>query len=62
MPWTTEQRAALAEAISSGIQTVRYDDRQVTYQTLADMRRVLADMDAELSAVESTVFAVFSRD
>jgi len=62
MPWTTEQRAALAEAISSGIQTVRYDDRQVTYQTLADMRRVLADMDAELSPADSTVFATFSRD
>ena len=62
MAWTSEQRAALADAISSGLLTVEYEGRRLTYQTLADMRRVLADMDAELSAVDSTVFATFSRD
>lgn len=50
MAWTTDQRAALATAIVSGVKTVDYGDRSVTYQSTTDMLRALAVIDAELAA------------
>ena len=37
----------LEEAIASGAQSVRYDDRDVTFRSLNEMYQVLADLKAK---------------
>ena len=49
MAWTTEQKTALEEAIASGVLTVRYADRTVTYQSTEAMLKVLKQMNAQLN-------------
>lgn len=56
MAWTTEQLEAIEEAIASGATRVKYIDREVQYQSLADllalrdrMRLALGLADAKLS-------------
>jgi hypothetical protein len=49
MAYTTEQLAALEEAIASGVLTVRHrDGRSVTYNSLSDMRSLRQQMKREL--------------
>ena len=50
MAFTKEQITALESAIASGILTVRYADRTVTYQSLKDMRAALRQMRGEVAA------------
>lgn len=40
----------LERAIASGVLTVRFGDRQTTYQSLGDMRAALRDIRAEVAA------------
>ncbi len=49
MAFTNEQIAALESAIASGILTVRYADRTVTYQSLKEMRSTLRQMRGEMA-------------
>lgn len=49
MAWTLLEYEALKKAVSSGILSVRYNDRTVVYQSLKDMRDLLASMEAELN-------------
>lgn len=47
MEWTPEEIATLRAAVASGVLTVHYDGpprRSVTYQSLAEMRALLASM------------------
>ena len=44
MAWTPDQVTALEQAVASGVLTVRYADRSVTYQSLSEMRALLAEM------------------
>jgi predicted glycosyltransferase len=47
MDWTEEDIATLKAAIASGVQTVSYSGppaRTITYQSLAEMRKLLAAM------------------
>lgn len=49
MAYTTAQLTALETAIASGALSVRQSDgTTVTYHSLADMRKLLASMRAEL--------------
>lgn len=48
MAWTNEQLVALETAISQGVRTVRYGDKEVTYQTLDQMRALRREMLIEL--------------
>ena len=49
MAYTTAQLTALETAIASGALSVRQSDgTTVTYQSLADMRKLLTSMRAEL--------------
>jgi len=48
MAWTSEQLIALETAIAQGIRTVRYGDKEVTYQTLDQMRALRREMRTEL--------------
>jgi len=49
MAFTKEQVAKLEAAISSGVLSVRYADRTVTYQSLDSMRRLLKQMRDEIA-------------
>lgn len=49
--WTQSDIDALRAAIASGVQSVTYagpPSRSITYQTLSEMRAVLAEMIAEV--------------
>lgn len=48
--WTSEQLRVLSEAIASGVQTVRYADRTVTYHSLKEMLDLRDRMVRELDA------------
>lgn len=48
MGWTQKQHDALERAIAEGAETVRYEDRTVTYRSLDDMLKLLASMKASL--------------
>lgn len=49
MAFTTGQIAALEAAIAAGILTVKTGDELVTYQSVADMLKVLQIMKAEVN-------------
>lgn len=48
MSWTQAEYEALKKAVASGVLTVKYDDRTVTYQSLREMRELLGAMRREL--------------
>ncbi|MFN3646247.1 MAG: phage head-tail joining protein [Gemmobacter sp.] len=54
MAFTVEQRTALAEAIARGALEVQMGQERVKYRSLAEMRQILALMDAELSGTAAT--------
>lgn len=58
MPWTTTERDALQAAIAKGLQTVTYNGRSVTYQSLKDMRDLLAEMNRELAGTAAQPYRV----
>lgn len=49
MAWTSNDLATLEAAIAQGVRTVRYGDKEVTYQTLDQMRRLRQEMIAEIN-------------
>jgi hypothetical protein len=64
MAYTQAQIDALKRAIASGVLTVRHGDEQVTYRSIAEMRQVLKDMEAEVnpdSVVARRTVAGFTR-
>ena len=48
MAWTTEDLATLEAVIASGARIVRYGDKEITYQTLDQMRALRREMQVEL--------------
>lgn len=62
--WTEEDLARLKEAVASGILTVSYSGppaRTVTYQNLAEMRKLLAEMRGEVNGAPRTRYAAFRK-
>lgn len=49
MAWTQSDIDALKAAMAQGIKRVRYVSGEVEYQSVDDMRKVLADMQREVS-------------
>lgn len=52
MEWTDDEIATLRKAVASGVLTVVYDGpprRMITYQSLAEMRDLLASMTSSSS-------------
>lgn len=50
--WTESDVTTLRAAVASGVLTVRYDGppaRMITYQSLAEMRSLLAEMQRDVS-------------
>lgn len=50
MAWTVQERDALKAAIASGVLSVRFADRTIQYQSLQEMRALLAEMNGQLAA------------
>lgn len=50
MAWTVQERDTLKKAIASGVLSVRFADRTIQYQSLDQMRALLAEMNASLAA------------
>ncbi|QPC43998.1 hypothetical protein HW532_15655 [Kaustia mangrovi] len=57
MAWTQEEYEALKKAVASGVLTVKYADRTVTYQNLKEMRDLLGEMRRSLSGRPSYTLA-----
>lgn len=49
MAYTQEQLDALKQAVARGVVRVRMNGEEVQYSSLAEMRRQIAAMEAELS-------------
>lgn len=47
--WTHEQLSALKAAAAKGVRSVSYDGQTVTYQSVAEMLKLIAMMERELS-------------
>jgi hypothetical protein len=57
MAWTAADLSALEAAIASGVTKVKYQDREVTYGSLADMRAALAAMRRAIAGSTRPKFA-----
>lgn len=58
--WTQTDIDKLRAAIASGVLTVRYDGppaRSVTYQSMSEMRALLAEMRADVSGAQRSRLA-----
>lgn len=55
--WTAEDVTTLKAAVASGVLSVNYAGppaRSITYQSLAEMRSLLASMQADVGAANGT--------
>jgi hypothetical protein len=62
--YTIEQYETLQAAIASGSNTVKYGDKQITYNSVSDMLKVLGIMKAELFPNDKPVnrkYALFEK-
>jgi hypothetical protein len=59
--WTQAEIDTLKAAIASGVQTVAYADRTVTYQSLEEMRALLASMEQIVSGAQTTRYAAHDK-
>jgi hypothetical protein len=53
MAFTIDQYTKLCEAIALGATSVKYADKEVQYRSLAEMRSLKSEMEAELFPVEA---------
>lgn len=61
MAYTTTQLETLEAAIASGTRIVRYGDKEVTYNTLAEMRKLRDEMKFELGLTSVTSRKFYAR-
>jgi len=54
LAFTTDQRDALQAAIASGVLSVTFGSRTVSYQSLEQMRETLAEIERSLGVAAST--------
>ena len=52
MAYTQQQAEALREAMASGVLTVEYDGKRVTYRSVGEIREALAEVEAALAREE----------
>lgn len=50
MAWTTTDLAAVEQALRTGVTTVKYGDRTVTYQSAKELRALRREMQREIDA------------
>jgi len=49
MAYTETQAQALREALASGVLTVEYDGKRVTYRSVAEIKEALAQVETALA-------------
>jgi hypothetical protein len=49
MAYTEAQAQALREALASGVLTVEYDGKRVTYRSVAEIKEALAQVETALA-------------
>lgn len=62
--WTQADIDALKEALKGGVLSVSYDGpprRSITYQSLSEMRKLLADMTADVNDAPTYRRAKFNK-
>ena len=61
--YTQLQLDKLTEAIALGATTVKYGDKEITYRSLSEMKRIKQEMEAELGTNTTTrrKFAEYDR-
>lgn len=64
MAWTSDDLAAIEEAIATGATRVKYVDREIQYQSLSDLLKLRDRMRGELGMTGGTngrTYASFSK-
>lgn len=61
MAWTQADIDALKAAIATGVKSVAYHDKTVTYHSVDDMLKALAMMQAEVNVSSGANEDTFSR-
>lgn len=62
--WTDADLQALKAAVASGVLQVTYDGpprRSITYQSLSEMRALLAEMNRQVTSAPTHRYAKFRR-
>jgi hypothetical protein len=54
VPYTQAQIDALINAIASGVNSAGYGDKRVDYRSLAELRQILNDAEAEVAGTTRT--------
>jgi hypothetical protein len=54
MAWTQTDLTALEKAMGTGLRTVRFENRTIEYQSLAEMQAVRAEMLNEIALASGT--------
>ena len=62
MAFTVAQRDSLQAAIASGVQTVTFNNRTVTYHSLEQMRELLAEMNRQLTPTTTRNYRLAAFD
>ncbi len=55
MPYTQADLDRLKRAYARGVRSVRFGDHQLTFDSAADHRQKIADVERELAAADSRV-------
>ncbi|MBB2698947.1 UNVERIFIED_ORG: superfamily I DNA and RNA helicase [Rhizobium esperanzae] len=50
----TARRVAIVKARDSGVLTIRHGDEQTTFRSLAEMNKIVANLDAQIAALQGT--------
>lgn len=61
MAFTTEQLAALEQAISQGALRVRYSDKEVQYRSLSEMLQLRDQIRQELGLVKPSSRRLYAK-
>lgn len=54
MPYTSEQIAAMKNALASGVLRVRFADREMEYRSFKEMQAIIDTAEAELAEQSGT--------
>lgn len=60
--YTQEQLTALKAAVARGVRTVSYDGQSVTYASTAEMLRIIAMIERELSVTRGPILRTMPTD
>jgi hypothetical protein len=62
MAYTQQQLDDLKAAYASGVLTVRHGENMVTYQTMGEMEKAIANIEAQVNAKRGPRLATYPTD